>query len=106
MLQKIKEWYLRIPRFIRNKYTILGVAFIVWMVFFDHNNYVTQQELKQELQTLTTQKSYYQHEIEQINHDKEELFHDTTLLEKFAREKYFMKRANEEVFVIDVDTIR
>jgi len=104
-MRKIVDWYLKIPVFIRNKYTLLSAIFIVWMVFFDSHNYINQQALKKEFNELTTKKEYFENEINQINSDKEALFHDSILLEKFAREKYFMKKPNEDVFVIDVDTI-
>lgn len=75
------------------------IVFAVWMMFFDQHNMINQIELRAELYQLESDKEYYQAEIEQIREDLDELLSDDAKLEKFAREKYFMKRANEEIFV-------
>lgn len=95
----LKAYWERLPRFIRNKYMVTLIVFAVWMMFFDQHNMINQIELRAELYQLESDKEYYQAEIEQIREDLDELLSDDAKLEKFAREKYFMKRANEEIFV-------
>jgi cell division protein FtsB len=95
----LKAYWEQLPRFIRNKYMITLIVFAVWMMFFDQHNMINQIELRAELYQLDSDKEYYQSEIEQIKEDLDELLSDDAKLEKFAREKYFMKRANEEIFV-------
>ena len=70
------------------------------MLFIDSNDFVSQYKLSNKLSTLEEQKSYYLEKIEQVKKDREELMSDDKLLEKFAREKYFMKKETEDVFVI------
>ncbi|OFY98969.1 MAG: hypothetical protein A3K10_03190 [Bacteroidetes bacterium RIFCSPLOWO2_12_FULL_31_6] len=86
--------------FIKNKYLISLLAFAVWLTFFDRNDVFSQLHLTQERQKLEDEKKYF---LTQIKDDKlamYELMHDPKTLEKFAREKYLMKKDNEEIFVI------
>jgi cell division protein FtsB len=87
-------------RILKNRYFIVTVAFIVWLVFFDNNNLLSRGRTKQTLNELRQQKSYYLHEIAKNKQEILELKTDTANLEKFAREKYLMKKDGEEVFVI------
>lgn len=88
---------LKIPK---NFYLISGVAFLVWMLFFDSNDIYSQYQLKSKLTELESEKSYYQEKIEEVNEDREALLNNQELLEKFAREKYYMKKDGEDVFVV------
>jgi len=89
----------RLPAFFRNRYAISILAFVFWLAFFDQHNLINQIELRSELYQLETDKEYYFNEIIEIREDLDELLSDNAKLEKFAREKYFMKKANEEIFV-------
>ena len=66
----------------------------------DANDIRSQFSLGQKLHDLEEEKAFYEKEIEQVNHDREELLTDDQLLEKFAREKYLMKKPDEDVYVI------
>jgi len=89
----------KIPSYLKNKYTITIVTFVIWLSFFDQNNMMIQVQNKMELWELEEDKKYYLLEIEKTKNDLEELTTDMKSLERFAREKYLMKRDNEEVFV-------
>jgi cell division protein FtsB len=86
-----------------NKYLITTVAFIVWLVFFDSNNLLMQQDLKNKLKELRLEKKFYLDEIRKDSILTRQLMTDTAALEKFARERYLMKREGEDVFLV-VDT--
>ena len=90
----------KLPKFTRNFYFLSGVLFIGWMLFFDSNDIYSQYKLKQKLFDLENQKQYYEAKISEVNTEKEALFNDKNLLEKFAREKYFMKKEGEDLFVV------
>lgn len=80
---------------------ITVVALIVWVGFFDQNNFITQYDFIKELKSLEKDKAFF---IEELNKTRQELNDLTTnpvTLEKFAREKYFMKKDNEEIFVFE-----
>ncbi|HSK13360.1 MAG TPA: septum formation initiator family protein [Phnomibacter sp.] len=77
-------------------------GFVVWMLFFDEKDYFTQLKRKQELEDLHAKMEYYKTEIEETRLQVEALDRDPAMLEKFAREKYFMKRDNEDVYIIDL----
>lgn len=84
----------------RNFYFLTGVSFLVWMLFFDTNDIYSQYQLRKKLSELQSQKQFYQDKIEEVNTDREALMNDKELLEKFAREKYYMKKEGEDVFVV------
>lgn len=91
-------------KFITNKYVIILTIFIVWMLFFDENSYLTHREFNKEIDKLNSEKEYYNSQIE---HDKEliQKLEDKEELEKFAREEYKMKKENEDIYIIEYDTL-
>lgn len=74
--------------------------FIFWMFFIDSNNVVNQFRLSGKLNELNEQKEFYQERKEIIKAEREELMSNPELLEKFAREKYLMKKKTEDLYVI------
>ena len=82
----------KLPRFTRNFFFISGLFFLIWMMFFDSNDIYSQYVLSKKLHTLEEQKEYYQAKIIEVEKDREELLSDEVMLEKFAREKYLMKK--------------
>jgi cell division protein FtsB len=84
----------------RNKYFLSVAAFVVWMLFFDKNDIIAQYEFKSQVNKLQEEKNFYVKEIETVKKDLNELNTNLNTAEKFAREKYFMKKDNEDVFVI------
>lgn len=85
---------------IRNKYILASIAFVIWMLFFDRNDLSTQYEYWSQLKTLNKEKEFYTRETEQVKKDLQELTSNPKQLQKFAREKYLMKKDNEDIFVI------
>jgi len=77
--------------------------FIVWLSFFDQNNFLIQYDFKKELRTLEQDKNFYLEEIKTTKLELEELTTNPVTLEKFAREKYLMKKDNEEIFVFETE---
>ena len=90
----------RVPKIFRNFYFITSFLFLVWMLFFDSNDFVTQYQMRRELSDLERDKEHYLEKMAEVEKDRRELMGNPALLEKFAREKYLMKRPNEEVFII------
>ncbi len=87
-------------KYINNKYFYTGLAFVVWMVFFDSDNLMQQMKLKKKIEKLEQKKNFYKEEISKNQNAIKALTYDTTQLEKFAREKYFMKKDKEDIYVI------
>jgi hypothetical protein len=83
--------------YIKNKYLIASLAFIAWLIFFDRNDFITQYNTRQKLHKLEQAKQYYLDEIAKNKADTLDLSKNR---EKFGREKYLMKKDNEDVFVI------
>ena len=90
----------KLPAFTRNFYFLSTAVFLIWMLFIDSTDFISQYKLSNKLSTLEEQKSYYLEKIEEVKKDREELLSDDKLLEKFAREKYFMKKETEDLFII------
>jgi cell division protein FtsB len=93
----------RLLNLFRNKYFVVSLAFLVWMVFFDRNDLFSQYQYHHQLSKLKQERDFYQKETAKVNKDLEELTSNKEELEKFAREKYLMKKDNEDVFVIVKD---
>ncbi len=90
----------RYLKYTKNFYFIFTVLFILWMVFIDSNDIVSQFKLQSKLKDLEKQKEFYLERKEKIKAEREELMSNFELLEKFAREKYLMKRKTEDLYVI------
>nr|WP_068892719.1 septum formation initiator family protein [Pedobacter panaciterrae] len=90
----------RLLELLRNKYFLSVAAFVVWMLFFDKNDVIAQYEYRSQVSKLQEEKDFYVKEIAKVKKDLNELNTDLNTAEKFAREKYFMKKDNEDVFVI------
>lgn len=84
----------------RNIYFIAILAFVVWICFLDRYNLIAQYELSAEQRKMETQKSFYLTEIEKNQQEKEDLLSDQEKREKFAREKYYMKKDSEDLYII------
>ena len=97
---KAKELVLKILSPITNKYLIALVAFVVWIMFFDDNNIRQHQKNLKELDLLEEQVGFYKHKIVADKRKLVELQTSDENLEKFAREQFFMKRADEDIYVI------
>ena len=89
---------------IKNKYFITGVCFLVWIIFFDKYSLINQYEERNTLFGLRKEKHYYQEEIKNTRNELNELITDNKTLEKFAREKYLMKKENEDIWLVIPDT--
>ncbi len=101
-LKQIKEN--KAFRIVSNKYVIVLVLFIVWMGFFDENSYMNHRELDEEVDKLEDANDYYK---KQIDADQKIInnLNDPDSLEKYAREEYKMKKENEDIYIIEYDTI-
>ena len=93
--------YKSIQKWMPNKYLFIGVLYLTYMIIFDYNNYRSQYKLWSEVHTLKKEKKLLEQSLEDIKKHRNQLFTDEKSLEKFAREKYLMKRDDETVFVIE-----
>ena len=86
-------------KIIKNKYFLTVIALVVWLLFFDKNDVFTQYELIQKCNKLNKEKAYYIEEIENNKKELQDLRTNTKSLETLSREKYLMKKENEDVYV-------
>ncbi|BDD10919.1 hypothetical protein FUAX_33510 [Fulvitalea axinellae] len=98
-MMKLLKTYGR--KLIRNFYLVVGLAFLVWMSVFDTNNWLNQYRLRSKLEKLKEEEVYYLEQIEVVQKDRQELLSNKRSIEKFAREKYLMKKPSEDLFVIE-----
>jgi len=87
-------------RVFSNKYFLIVILFSVWMFFFDTNSYFIHKELNESIETLENNKEIYSEEIKK---DKAfiEKMKDSNEVEKYAREKYYLKKENEDIYIIE-----
>ena len=91
----------KIPKPLKNFYVLTAAFFLLWMIALDSNNLFTRYELGAKLNSLENERQYYGEKIKEVEKDHNELFGDRESLEKFAREKYLMKKETEDIFIIE-----
>ena len=89
-----------IPGWLKNKYIIAFCVFAAIMLFFDKNDVFTQAARNRQLKDLEESKQYYSERIATERKELEQLKSNPGTLEKYAREKYLMKRDNEDLFLV------
>ncbi|TGE27122.1 FtsB family cell division protein [Hymenobacter metallicola] len=97
---QLLQVFQRVPRFLRSFYFLTGAAFLIWMLVFDANDLLKQYDMYAKWRELQAEKEYYLKNIDVVKKDRAELLSSPELLEKFAREKYIMKRPGEDVFIL------
>ena len=88
-----------------NIYLLILTVFVIWMLFFDKNSYLNHREFNSEINELETSINFYEKKISEDKSTIQKL-QDSLLLERYAREKYLMKKENEDVYIIEFDTIK
>lgn len=82
-----------------NKYLLVSVFFVGWMLFFDRHSVSYLLKLRSQADRVQQDLNYYKHEIRETQRKLDELTSNDEKLEKFGRETYYMKRSDEDVFV-------
>ena len=100
MWKNIQKRIAKLPPILTNIYFLCGVTFAIWMLFLDENNLINQYHKHHELSSLLGKRKFYMQQISETQKEYSELTSNPATQEKFAREHYWMKRDNEDVFVI------
>lgn len=101
ILNSIKSQYPFLS-FVFNRYVIIVILFFVWMLFFDNYSYLEHRILDKEIEEIETNIQYYKTEIKKDSKKIKELKNDDRV-EKYAREKYYMKHENEDIYIIEFE---
>lgn len=103
MSYKEKSWF----KFLSNKYVWVLLFFCVWMLFLDNYSYFDHRVLNNEIEELEDNKEYYQDEIKK-DQQAIKLLKNPDQIEKYAREKYYMKKDSEDIYIIEFegDTVK
>lgn len=96
----MKQVFLKIWPWLKNKYVLTLAVFAIWMLFFDQNNVVDRIKMSGEIRQLEKDREYYLEQIQIDSARLDELTTDRENLEKYAREQFLMKKPGEDVFVI------
>ncbi len=89
-----------IPSWLKNKYLLTGLFFAVWMVFFDPKDILSDLDRRAKLNELQTSELHLKQQIEDARRELNLLKNDAQSIEKYAREKYLMKKDNEDLFIV------
>ncbi len=95
---KDKPWF----RFLSNKYVWVLLFFTAWMLFLDNYSYLNHRELNKQIDELEDNKKYYQDEIKS-DQTNIKLLKNPDQIEKYAREKYYMKKDSEDIYIIEYE---
>ena len=87
-----------IPTPLRNKYFLVLAFFTMWMIFFDKHGLYENWGLSQKVQQMEADRDFYLEKIEEVKADRKDL---QINIEKYARENYYMKKDNEDVFIFE-----
>lgn len=99
-LNKISVDKVKVPSFFNNFYFIIACLFLLWMFFFDSNDFITQYQRSQRLEKLEKEKVFYRQGTKEIEEEFDKLSTSRAVLEKFARENHFLKKPQEDVYII------
>lgn len=105
-IKKKSAGYKFVTSYILNKYTITLVAFFAWMIFFDNTSFLVVNELNGDITKYEHQLAYYKTEYEKNDAFYKKLMNNKDEKEKYARENYFMKKPNEEIFILVADSTK
>lgn len=85
-----------------NRFVLVTLFFAAWLLFFDTYAFLDHKQINKEIDKLNTNKSYY---LDEIHKDEQAIkkLHRLEDVEKYAREKYYMKRENEDIYIIDIE---
>lgn len=89
-------------KFLGNRYVLVIIFFAVWMLFLDNYSYFEHRVLNKEIKELEDNKQYYLDEIKKDSISIRQL-NNQDQIEKYAREKYYMKRENEDIYIIEFE---
>lgn len=99
-MASIPAWLFRWLRPLRNFYLGTAAVWLVWIVLIDDNNVFAVWENRQKMLDLEQDRSYYREQVKLVKKERKEVFGNKAMLEKWAREKYLMRKPTEEVYVI------
>jgi cell division protein DivIC len=95
----------KVFKILTNIFVLIFIPFLIWMLFFDENSYLVHRKFNSEIKDLESTISFYKTKIAE---DKATIvkLNDSLQLERFAREQYLMKKENEDIYIIEFDTIK
>ena len=95
----------KVFKILTNIFVLIFIPFMIWMLFFDENSYLVHRKFNSEIKDLESTVSFYKTKIAE---DKATIIklNDSLQLERFAREQYLMKKENEDIYIIEFDTIK
>ena len=99
-MERIQDIIKALPKPLRNKYLIFFLLFLFWIIFLDDYNLINQNQMKNKVDDLKDQKEFYITEIKKDSTELYNLKNDSSKQEKFAREKFLMRKDNEDLFII------
>ncbi len=97
----MKQYFDKIPSWLKNKYILSVIFFAVWILFIDDRDFITTHfRHVKELHKLEARKVYFEDQITTVRKELDQLKSNPATLEKYAREKYMMKKDNEDLFIV------
>jgi len=89
-----------LQKWLKNKFILASLFFIIWMVFIDNYDLFTIRKYRNKLDKVKLEQEFYEEKIKEAQASFQELTSNERAMERFARETYFMKRPNEDIFII------
>ncbi len=99
-MSQLPYWLLRVMRYLRNFYIATFVGWLAWIVFIDDNNLFVVLSNRQKMKDLEQDRLYYKEQVRLVRKERKEVLGTPEMVEKWAREKYLMRKPTEDVYVI------
>lgn len=87
-------------KILKNKYFWISAFFFIWISFFDSNSLMLHYKLKKSIQEMTYNRDFLKKKISLEGTQLKKLTKDSKYLEKLAREKFHMKKEDEDLFIV------
>lgn len=101
----MREFLYRLLQVLKIRYVWVGLALVLWMIFFDRDDLLTGREITRELRSLEATKASYIEKLKHVRQNRDGLLGDSLLLMRFGREQFGLLREGEVVFKIDEDEL-
>lgn len=91
----------KLSSWLKNKYVLIGLLFLIWMIFLDQYRFLTQWKLMKKRNELRKEIEHYTKLIDSLKAQLRAVQEDSFYIEKYAREQYFFRKPNEIIIVLD-----
>ncbi len=96
----MKKFFKTLWKIIKNKYVAATLIFLIFFLFLGENNLMVTHRLKRELKELDRESDMIEKDLHHDSLEAVSLISDPDAIEAYGREHYYMRRNNEDIFIV------